>query len=392
MTWFTSLAWQDPTGVSLFILSSIYVAVFGHAGLYFWDKNSDGVPQIVGGLFVTVAVSITPVATYSLQEYFQYFPDWSIYLPEEFTVVVSGLFALYFVQFPFLTAPIFCALFTFVQRDLANLLYRSGATLEEHANLSIVFGGIILIIAIIVDRQKFKQDFAFWGYLYGVAAFWGGLTADFQVVYKDSEAFKLAYFLVNVGMMIASVSLQRQILLLAGGLGASMYVIEELVLYGTLESNCCVAVSFGSILVASAYYVDLKKVSSVYPFWGYLFGALNYWCGWTVLLYSPVYSGEIFAFIYFVANIGLVLMYIPTKQPEFIAFGGAGVLIYVNHLLQTYFSSYALPVIITMVGLALIALAVYCSGNGYRRMKAKENKHAEGVSLLSDIEMHDTTA
>jgi len=299
---------------------------------------------------------------------------------------------LFFVQFPFITAPIFLALFAFGEKDLVNLLFGSTPTIAEQCNVRVVFGGIILIVAFIVDRQKFQKDFAFWGYLFGVASFWGGLSVEFSNVYQYSGTFKFVYFLVNVAMLFAALYLQRIIFLLTGGVGTAAYVVQLLMIYGTPESNSYLSVILGVILIGSGYYVDIKKISPTYPFWAYLFGCMIYWGGFAVLFFLPVFTGPVFAFIYFLTNVILAILYIPTKQPEFIAFGGAGVLVYVNYLLQTYLQSYALPIIVTIVGLALIALAVYCSRSAYyRRKKEKKMREDEEVTqLLSDVEMTNT--
>ena len=81
-----------------------------------------------------------------------------------------------------------------------------------------------------------------------------------------SQIFKLIYFVVNVAMMIVSVYLQRQIFLLAGGLGSATYIVQLLFINGTLESNSYVSIAFGVILIGSAYYVDLRTFPTVILF------------------------------------------------------------------------------------------------------------------------------
>src|SRR5690554_2110874 len=69
LTWFASLAWRDPDSLSLFYLASSYSFSFGYAGWYCW-KNVQ--PKIVGGLFASIAVCISPVAVFGLQRYFDF--------------------------------------------------------------------------------------------------------------------------------------------------------------------------------------------------------------------------------------------------------------------------------------------------------------------------------
>ena len=44
------------------------------------------------------------------------------------------------------------------------------------------------------------SDYAFWGYLFGLMAFWGGLSA----MHSDSELNKVLYCLLNVGLVVLS--------------------------------------------------------------------------------------------------------------------------------------------------------------------------------------------
>ena len=70
--------------------------------------------------------------------------------------------------------------------------------------VSMWFGLVMIIGAYLVD-QRTKRDFAFWGYLFGMTAFWCGLS----LLNSDIELSKFLYFLLNVLVMGMSVFLRR---------------------------------------------------------------------------------------------------------------------------------------------------------------------------------------
>ena len=119
-------------------MASVYVGLFGYAGVTFWNPNPWKIPQvssyiflfvllfvlikvavffnslfqqIVGGIFALVAIMVVPVGIYGLQKYFNFFPvDIPGFYQASAMVIANGVF-LYFVPWPFLTAPLSWALF-----------------------------------------------------------------------------------------------------------------------------------------------------------------------------------------------------------------------------------------------------------------------------------------
>jgi len=355
----------------------LYVALFGYAGEYFWFNKQ---PQIVGGLFTTISVCISPVITYAVQRYFNYWLTNTPGLLEEITIVFYGLASIYFIRFPFLTAPIYWALFAFSQLDLAQLIYGVNPTEANYANVSVIFGAVMLIPAFLIDRVPSTQDFAFWPYLFGVAAFWGGLSTEFFYPIYTSMAFKIFYFAVNIVMMLLSVALQRKVFLFSGAAGSIGYVVQTLYVKGTIESNSWFSVVFGAFLMGVSYYVANKNTPSNFPFWGYLFGITTYWVGWSTLFGYPVYDTEVFQFVYFFVNVLLIILWYPTQERICLVYGSLGISWFIGVLVNEYFNSYALPILLTFLGLVLIGLAVYCSGAAAKLKKyanAKKNKEIE---------------
>jgi hypothetical protein len=46
---------------------------------------------------------------------------------------------------------------------------------EQRRDVSLWFGLALLVVFLVIDGRT-RQDYARWGYLAGLAAFWGGLT------------------------------------------------------------------------------------------------------------------------------------------------------------------------------------------------------------------------
>jgi hypothetical protein len=133
--------------------------------------------------------------------------------------VGAGLFALRFFRFPFLTAPVAFALW-FMSMDLTPLIYgRPYHEAQGYQVVSLVFGLLVLGGSYLVDRRT-DGDYAFWGYLFGIFAFWGGLT----LLEGGSELDWLFYGLINAGLILLSVLLQRRVFVVFGAAGVFGYV------------------------------------------------------------------------------------------------------------------------------------------------------------------------
>jgi len=370
MTWFTSLAWQDASGVSLFLLSVAYVASFAYAGWKFWNNQSN-IPTIVGGIFATVAVCIVPVSVYALQKMFDFWPINVPYLAQELSMVISGAIAVYYIRFPFLTAPITFALFSITENDLTFLIFGKDATSAEHFTVSVVFGLIIIGCSYYVDSLKLPQDFAFWGYLFGVFAFWGGLSALYHVTFHQTGPFQYVYLLSNVLLMMLSVQLQRNVFLVFGGLGSTYVIADFLFTEATLEQNSYISIIFGSILIGAGYRYSNSN-NNTFASWAYFFGVIIFWGGITTLYYE-VYPSMTYKFIYFLINAGLMTATIWVKYYVFLVFGTIGVMNYIGDLVYTYYwNSYYLPFILTVIGLVFIAIAIYFSRTHLKKEQMRQ--------------------
>jgi hypothetical protein len=232
MTWFINLAWESFGGGGLFVLACIYALCFILAGGTLWAGENT---KIAGGLLYTIAVSMTPLAIYGLQRatgWWQQtdpgvYRDFYVWIKGswflmELGTIISGLIALKYIRFPFLTAPIAFSLY-FMSMDITPLLFgEKELNWELRLLVSMWFGIACLIVAYLVDIRirRREGDFAFWLYLFGLMSFWFGLTLQ-----GDSNEFqKFIYCLINLGLMILSVLLKRKVFMVFGAIGVFSYL------------------------------------------------------------------------------------------------------------------------------------------------------------------------
>jgi len=219
--------WGDK---ALLTTALIYAVLFAVAGRHLWRRDL----RTPGGLLVTCAVGMAPLAIFVLQDMFGYNPVddrnsyrdfyvWikSSWLPMELGTIAAALIALLAFPFPFLVMIIAFCLW-FMSMDLTPwLMGVEQFTWEQRATVSMYFGLAILAVAWLVDLRRWRSgDFAFWLHLFGVMAFWGGLTAQ----HSGDEFGKAVYCAINVGLVFLSLFLMRRVYAVFGAVGVTMYL------------------------------------------------------------------------------------------------------------------------------------------------------------------------
>ncbi|MER0040285.1 DUF2157 domain-containing protein [Pseudomonas sp. MGal98] len=228
MGWLMTEAWMSIGDAALLVISSAYLLLFLLGGRSLWRRGQ----PIPGGLLGAVAVSLTPLVVFAGQRLFGTWPmgdaqsdyvDYYRYvqggwLVMEVATVLVGLLVLRLFPFPFIVMPIAVALW-FMSMDLSELLHGEYFSWEQRRDVSLWFGLLILLASLLVDGRS-KQDFAFWGYLAGLTAFWGGLS----LMDSGSEFGKLLYCLINLGLIGLAVLLRRPLFMVFGALGVAGYL------------------------------------------------------------------------------------------------------------------------------------------------------------------------
>src|SRR6266446_4693261 len=231
MGWLMTLGWESFGGKGIFIIASLYAFCFTLAGLRLLAQPQTRTP---GGLLVTMAVCMTPLAVYGLERmaglwpeadpgnYRGFFP-WirGGWFAMEAATVVAGLVALRKVKFPFLVAPIAFVLW-FMSMDAVPALFHVMPWEGDIARrVSIAFGLGMMFLAFQVDHRT-EEDYAFWLYLFGMTAFCGAVSS----MYSDRELPKLLYCAMNLGFIVLSVLLHRRVFLVFGALGVNAYLVH----------------------------------------------------------------------------------------------------------------------------------------------------------------------
>lgn len=227
MTLFMNLGWEAFGGWGILILSLVY----GTAGLLltgYFQKKKLAVPAGICATFVT---ALTPLAIYGLQQALSMWPEGTAYrdyhhyirwhwLYMELGTLVVGSIMAWKYRYPFLIMPIAATLW-YMSMDLAPFLNDGKNNFEFRALVSMWFGVANILLAFWVDiRSRQSGDYGFWLYLFGVMAFWGGLTAQ----HSDRELAKFIYFLVNLGLIGIGVVLVRRVFVVFGAIGCTIYI------------------------------------------------------------------------------------------------------------------------------------------------------------------------
>lgn len=228
MGWLLTEAWMRIGDSALLAIALLYIASLTLFALSLQRRGQ----AIAAGVLAAVAVSIVPLAVFALERLLGWWPlddvqfDYHQYytyvqggwLLMEAATVVAGLAMLRLVPFPFIVMPIAVALW-FMSMDLSEWFYGEVFSWEQRQNVSVWFGLLLLAAFLAVDGRT-RRDYAYWGYLAGLLAFWGGLTS----MNSDSEVGKALYCLINLGLMGCAVLLRRPMFMVFGAMGVAAYL------------------------------------------------------------------------------------------------------------------------------------------------------------------------
>ncbi|MBK0058199.1 DUF2157 domain-containing protein [Pseudomonas sp. S44] len=228
MGWLLTEAWMRIGDTALLTVALLYIAALTLFALSLQRRGQ----AIAAGVLAAVAVSIVPLAVFAIERLLGWWPlddlqfDYHQYytyvqggwLLMEAATVVAGVAMLRLVPFPFIVMPIAVALW-FMSMDLSEWFYGEVFSWEQRQKVSVWFGLLLLAVFLAVDGRT-RRDYAYWGYLAGLLAFWGGLTS----MNSDSELGKALYCLINLGLMGCAVLLRRPMFMVFGAMGVAAYL------------------------------------------------------------------------------------------------------------------------------------------------------------------------
>ena len=262
MGWFMNDAWNRFGGGVLAAIAVLYAAVFLIMGRRLWYGLG---LKVAGGLLFTLAVWMTPLAIFGIEKMLGWWPmedpgayrDYYHWIKGgwffmEIGTILAGLAALRYIRFPFLSFPVAFALW-FMSMDIAPLIMGGAehVTWDTRKLISMGFGFLMLAGAYAVDHRT-REDFAFWGYLFGMLAFWGGLS----LLESDSEWNRFLYGLVNLAFILIAVLFQRKVFIVFGAIGVFGYIghLAARVFADSLLFPLALCLVGGLIMAAGIYY------------------------------------------------------------------------------------------------------------------------------------------
>ncbi|MDR3367629.1 DUF2157 domain-containing protein [Rhodoferax sp.] len=237
MTLFMRLSWDAFGAWGLMVISAAYLL----GCLKVADHLKARHLPVPAGILATLAVVLVPLVVFCAQNGLGLWPpggpvDYSAYhtqinwrwLTLEFVTLAAGVVMLWRYRLPFMVMPIAVTLW-YLSMDAANALMQQGDGWDFAfmRDVTLVFGIATIAIALWVDARcrqatdaDWRQDYAFWLYLFGTLMFWGGLSWR----NSDSELGKAVYCLINLVMVFAGAAIGRRVFTVFGGLGVASYL------------------------------------------------------------------------------------------------------------------------------------------------------------------------
>lgn len=229
MSLFMTIGWESFGGFGLFFISAVYAGGGLWLTEYFLKEKKLPVPA---GLTATFVVVLTPLAVYGLQNAFGWWAggmayrdyhtiiDWR-WIMMELATLMSGAVLLWRYRLPFMVMPVAVTLW-YMSMDIVPFIFGGAvASWDFRRMVSLWFGLLMAIFAFYVDiRTRHEKDFAFWLYLFGVLAFWGGLST----MNSGSEFGKFIYMCINIIMIVVGAIISRRVFAVFGGLGVTGYL------------------------------------------------------------------------------------------------------------------------------------------------------------------------
>jgi hypothetical protein len=240
MTLFMTLGWQSFGGWGLFSIALVYAA----AGLWLTGHLLGRLRlPIPAGIAAAFVVSLTPLAVYGLQMAIGFWPEGRAYreyhtlvdwrwMTMELATLATGAALLWRYRLPFMVLPVAVTLW-YMSMDLTPFLFRAeDQSLALRKMVSLWFGLLMLLLALWTDiRSRRGKDFAFWLYLFGLLAFWGGLS----MMQSDSQLSKFLYLCINLLLIAGGAILSRRVFAVFGGLGVAGYLGQ--LAYGVFKDS-----------------------------------------------------------------------------------------------------------------------------------------------------------
>jgi hypothetical protein len=227
MTWLMKTSWDGFGSHGIAAISALYFVLFLLAGYFvFFKKNM----EVAGGLLFSVSIAVTPLLVFSLLRIYDFWPkQWSYddyyvwvkgkWIVLEISAILVALPILFKTKFPFLVFLIAGSLW-FFSMDIVPIIYKKTYfSWTERAIVSNIFGLCMIAIGYFADI-KFKKDYSFWMYLFGLITLSSGLS-----IFYNADVFKFILLgIANIGLILFSVFINRNVFLVFGVIGLTQFL------------------------------------------------------------------------------------------------------------------------------------------------------------------------
>lgn len=227
MTFFMAEGWLRFGAWFGFVAALAYLIGFALAGARLYASPATRTP---GGALVTAAVATVPLTIYCLEvatgrwqsDYpggYANFYAWvnGSWIWMELGTIVASAIALRWIAFPLITLPAAFGLW-FLSMDGTAAIAGKHDDFDLYRHVAVVFGLVMLAASVAIDRRT-KEDFAFWGYLYGAITLFTGLS-----LLWNGELRWLAFAVISLLAIVVSIILGRRVLLIFGVFGLVGYL------------------------------------------------------------------------------------------------------------------------------------------------------------------------
>jgi hypothetical protein len=236
MSLFMTLGFQQMGPMALLLLGVAYL----WAALKVADHFKGRGLMVPAGLLATLAVFLVPLIVWSGQHLMGWWPpggsdslasyhtriDWR-WLTLELATLAAGVVMLWRYRLPFMVMPLALTLW-YLSMDVANMLLLDHRwEWEFMRDMSLVFGIGTVAVALWVDVRtrlsqsaEWRQDFAFWLYIFGTTMFWCGLSLNDS----GSELAKLGYCALNLALVLLGAAIGRRVFTVYGAFGVLLYL------------------------------------------------------------------------------------------------------------------------------------------------------------------------
>jgi hypothetical protein len=222
MTWLMIDNWKRFGPVAITFFSGVYFVGFLFFGyIVFFKKKM----EVAGGLLLSIPIAVTPLFVFSLLRIFDFWPqEWDY---NDYYVWIKGKWIILELAAIFIALPIFiktkfpfhvfliAGTLWFLSMDIVPIIYeKTKITWTERAIISDIFGLCMIGIGYFADI-KFKKDYSFWLYLFGLLTLVSGLS----IFYNDNVFKFIILGIINVILILFSVFINRNVFLVFGAIG-----------------------------------------------------------------------------------------------------------------------------------------------------------------------------